>query len=316
MPVNGPIVDAIALRPLQESKATLTPAQSHELPENQQFKVLSDRPLKVEASYEAVSNGKYGVRFLDETAIGEIGYIYAPHFEEIPQVLHTKRSVKLKHMGAELILYRGSRVILEDIDNGSPYCTLHLRHLIEGIGEWQIYVKDLEDGCEIIGTEANNKPEDVSPIVSAVVDRGPSIKVPGLSNPVYLNDPIDRDYAPNFTWNEATHGGQRIPEDAQVTQNLIRVARALQEVRDLLGGRSISINSWYRPPSVNRAVGGARYSRHIEGDAVDFKVAGMHPYDVYDQLNGWWGARGGLASSSIFTHIDCRGHYARWSYGY
>lgn len=213
-----------------------------------------------------------------------------------------------------MILYLGSRIILEDIDNGKPYCTLHLRHPIEGLGEWQIYFKDLAEGCEIIGTSANNKPEDVAPIVAP--DRGESIKVPGLTNPVYLNDPIDRDYAPNFTWNEATHGGQRIPETAQVTQNIVRVARSLQEVRDLLGGRTISINSWYRPPAVNRAIGGARFSRHIEGDAVDFVVAGMHSYDVYDQLKGWWGDRGGLASSTIFTHIDVRDYYARWSYGY
>lgn len=322
MPANGPIIDAIALLPTQTSKATATPAQSHELPADQQFEVVSDRPLNVLANYEVASGGKYGVQFDGQTKIGGTGYIYAPHFQEIPQVLHAKRSVKLKHMGAEFTLFKGSRLVLEDIDNGRPYCTLHLRHFLDGIGEWQIYFKDLEEGCEITGTEANNKPQDSPPGESVTdlgrdrSDRGQTIKVPGLSNPVYLNDPIDRDYAANFTWAEATHRGERIPEDATITQNIIRVARALQEVRDLLGGRSVSVNSWYRPPHINRAVGGARFSRHLEGDAVDFVVSGMHPYDVYDQLNGWWGARGGLASSSVFTHIDTRGCYARWSYGY
>ena len=90
----------------------------------------------------------------------------------------------------------------------------------------------------------------------------------------------------------------------------------MEEVRDRLGGRPITINSWYRDPVTNRRVGGASRSRHLVGDAVDFVAPGIHPYDVYDRLNRWWGAKGGLASATVFTHIDTRGYYARWSYGF
>jgi hypothetical protein len=52
------------------------------------------------------------------------------------------------------------------------------------------------------------------------------------------------------------------------------------------------------------------------GDAVDFVIPGYHPYDVFAELNGWWGSKGGLASATVFTHIDARGYRARWSYGF
>lgn len=65
-----------------------------------------------------------------------------------------------------------------------------------------------------------------------------------------------------------------------------------------------------------KAVGGASQSRHLVGDAVDFVVVGLHPSEVYSRLDLWWGNRGGLASSSVFTHLDVRGYEARWSYGF
>ena len=57
-------------------------------------------------------------------------------------------------------------------------------------------------------------------------------------------------------------------------------------------------------------------SRHLVGDATDFVVSGYHPYDIFDKLDRWWGSRGGLASSTVFTHIDVRGFRARWDYGF
>lgn len=139
-------------------------------------------------------------------------------------------------------------------------------------------------------------------------------RLPGFNSTFFLSEPI----IPNghFTWAEATKNGSRIPESRNVVYGIIRVARVMEEVRSRLGDRPIRINSWYRDPVSNRAVGGARYSRHLSGDAIDFVVIGLHSYTVYDRLNSWWGSQGGLASSSIFTHIDVRGFYARWSYGY
>lgn len=158
------------------------------------------------------------------------------------------------------------------------------------------------------------KPPVVTPPTPPAAKPTGPFRVPGFSSTFYLSEPIIPNG--NFTWAEATKGGKRIPVSRDVTYGIIRVARVMEEVRARMGNRAITINSWYRDPATNRAVGGARYSRHLSGDAVDFVVKDIHPHTVYAELSSWWGSRGGLASSSVFTHIDVRGYYARWSYGY
>ena len=111
-----------------------------------------------------------------------------------------------------------------------------------------------------------------------------------------------------------TRNGARLPENSTVSQHIIRVTQALEEVREKLGGRAITITSGYRPPAVNRLVGGASASRHVVGDAADFAVAGMTPRAVYAALDSWWGSRGGLAYGNGFVHLDCRNLKARWTY--
>lgn len=172
---------------------------------------------------------------------------------------------------------------------------------------WYAYKPDIR----IEGNEENNQPKNETPRPKP---SGPYIKLPGFRGNFYLANPVIP--GGHFTWGEATHGGSRIPVNRNVVYGIIRIARVMEEVRDRLGGRPITINSWYRDPVTNRRVGGASRSRHLVGDAVDFVAPGIHPYDVYDRLNRWWGSRGGLASATVFTHIDTRGYYARWSYGF
>ncbi|MBT9315408.1 D-Ala-D-Ala carboxypeptidase family metallohydrolase [Leptothoe spongobia] len=172
---------------------------------------------------------------------------------------------------------------------------------------WYAYKPDIQ----IEGNEKENQPKNETPRPKP---SGPYVKLPGFQGNFYLSNPIIP--GGNFTWGEATHGGSRIPVNRNVVYGIIRIARVMEEVRDRLGGRPITINSWYRDPVTNRRVGGASRSRHLNGDAVDFVAPGLHPYDVYDRLNRWWGSKGGLASATVFTHIDARGYYARWSYGF
>jgi hypothetical protein len=62
---------------------------------------------------------------------------------------------------------------------------------------------------------------------------------------------------------------------------MIIVARNMEKIRDLLGGKSIRVNSWLRLPEVNVAVGGSKASSHMDGWAVDFTCAGYgNPYAV------------------------------------
>ena len=77
-------------------------------------------------------------------------------------------------------------------------------------------------------------------------------------------------------------------------QNLVRLANFLEEVKKVLGGKPIMINSAYRGPEVNAHVGGQKASQHLVGCAADIRVPGMSPNEVckaiiaselqYDQL--------------------------------
>lgn len=196
------------------------------------------------------------------------------------------------------------------------------------IKQWYAYAPDIV----IEGNPTDNLPHkpdptpskpDPEPAPPVVVVPSPDpdnskptgpFRLPGFSSTFYLSEPIIPNG--NFTWAEATKNGSRIPVNRDVTYGIIRIARVMEEVRDRLGDRPIRVNSWYRDPATNKAIGGALYSRHMSGDAIDFVVVGVGSYTVYARLNSWWGSQGGLASSSIFTHIDARGYYARWSYGY
>lgn len=104
---------------------------------------------------------------------------------------------------------------------------------------------------------------------------------------------------PNFTLEELTVSeiGARKGLDntpGPVAQkNLVRLAKFLEEVRKILG-KPIVVNSAYRGPEVNSAVGGSKNSQHLVGCAADIKVPGMTPDAVcraiiqsklqYDQL--------------------------------
>lgn len=178
--------------------------------------------------------------------------------------------------------------------------------------DWYVFAQHIQ----LEGTEPNNKPKD--PLVEpetkiAEKDRGRPITVPKLGT-VYLGEPILTNG--HFSWAEATKNGNRIPVDENVVNGIIQIAEAMEEVREYLGGRPISINSWYRDPASNRKAGGASRSRHLSGDAVDFVVQGISPPEVNRKLEPWWGDRGGIASASVFTHIDARGYRARWDYGF
>ena len=73
---------------------------------------------------------------------------------------------------------------------------------------------------------------------------------------------------------------QNVPNEAQVA-NLRRLCRWLEELRRRWnnlygeGNDPIIINSGYRSPEVNKAVGGAAGSNHLTGGAADIRVYGM-----------------------------------------
>ncbi|HEY9669275.1 MAG TPA: D-Ala-D-Ala carboxypeptidase family metallohydrolase [Coleofasciculaceae cyanobacterium] len=116
----------------------------------------------------------------------------------------------------------------------------------------------------------------------------------------------------NFTWAEATHGGTRMPSNQATVDAIIRIAKLAQRARDRIG-RPFIVTSWYRPPAINRAVGGAIYSRHLVGDAMDFLCEGVSGNQLYWFLEPWWpGGLGRYTNFPNLCHIDARSYRARW----
>jgi hypothetical protein len=73
---------------------------------------------------------------------------------------------------------------------------------------------------------------------------------------------------------------------ARVLENLQHTADRMEEVRELLGGRSILVSSGFRSQKVNDAVGGALTSQHRYGLAVDFICPGFGtPARIVDHLS-------------------------------
>lgn len=82
-------------------------------------------------------------------------------------------------------------------------------------------------------------------------------------------------FPPHFSYAELTHsnyatrhGINNIPSPA-IKQNLLTLAKTLEKVRDVLG-HPMTITSGYRNPELNRGIGGAIKSAHLQGYAADF----------------------------------------------
>lgn len=75
------------------------------------------------------------------------------------------------------------------------------------------------------------------------------------------------------------HGLDNTPPP-DVRQNLLRLCDGLLEPLRELIGKPILVNSGYRSPEVNKAIGGSMTSEHMDGRAVDFRVLHMKPYEI------------------------------------
>jgi len=88
---------------------------------------------------------------------------------------------------------------------------------------------------------------------------------------------------PHFSLEELTHTDHRefdnTPNDVELA-NLVRLADFLEQVKAVLGGKPIMINSAFRSKQVNDAVGSKDTSQHRIGCAADIRVPGMTPDQV------------------------------------
>ena len=87
----------------------------------------------------------------------------------------------------------------------------------------------------------------------------------------------------HFTLEELTHTDHRTldntPNETELA-NIQRLAEFLEELKTLLGGKPIMVNSAFRSKAVNDAVGSKDTSQHRIGCAADIRVPAMTPDQV------------------------------------
>tara|TARA_R110000868_G_scaffold89184_3_gene248346 strand:+ start:1056 stop:1484 length:429 start_codon:yes stop_codon:yes gene_type:complete len=87
----------------------------------------------------------------------------------------------------------------------------------------------------------------------------------------------------HFTLEELTHTDHRqldnTPNDAEL-ENIKRLAEFLEDLKVVLGGKPIMVNSAFRSKAVNDAVGSKDTSQHRIGCAADIRVPAMTPDQV------------------------------------
>ena len=116
----------------------------------------------------------------------------------------------------------------------------------------------------------------------------------------------------HFTLEELTHTDHREFDNTPNTDeiaNLTRLAAFLEEVKTVLGGKPVMINSAFRCKQVNDAVGSKDTSQHRIGCAADLRIPGMTPDEVvkaviasgigYDQV---------IREFDRWTHISVPSH--------
>ena len=109
--------------------------------------------------------------------------------------------------------------------------------------------------------------------------------------------------------------GASMPDD--VLYNIQKLANQLQVLRNHIG-KAIKINSGYRSPSHNKAIGGVKNSQHVLGKASDIVVKGIKPEQlaliIERLINEGEMLQGGIGIYNTFVHYDIRRTRARWDY--
>lgn len=111
--------------------------------------------------------------------------------------------------------------------------------------------------------------------------------------------------SPHFSLDELTVTDHREFDNTppkELIKNLIRLAEFLEKVRNLIDA-PIHINSAYRSPNVNAAVGSKPSSQHRNGCAADIVVHGMTADQVTRLI-----AHSGLPFDQLIREFD------RWTH--
>jgi GH24 family phage-related lysozyme (muramidase) len=135
------------------------------------------------------------------------------------------------------------------------------------------------------------------------------------------SDPFSTRLSANFTLGEFALGqpARRFHHQHQV-DTAGELAAFLERVRVAFGNKRITITSGYRPPAINRSVGGASGSEHLYDapgvGAADFYVDGVDIHAVQRWCDREWPFSLGYGAPKGFVHLGIRRGRpkVRWDY--
>tara|TARA_B100000212_G_scaffold173162_1_gene130240 strand:- start:55 stop:537 length:483 start_codon:yes stop_codon:yes gene_type:complete len=78
-------------------------------------------------------------------------------------------------------------------------------------------------------------------------------------------------------------GIDNIPNDEHLKNLQVVVDEIAQPLRDHFG-KPVRINSGYRSPALNDAIGGSKKSQHSKGEALDLEIDGVSNLEVADWI--------------------------------
>ena len=195
------------------------------------------------------------------------------------------------------------------------------------------WLVDLEDGQWIIfdnGTEGKfshwklsweddiNEQEPHSP--PAVTSNVPNNSFIGAN--LDIDMPFSTRITPHITYGEfALYQEARRFDYEHQGRTAYELALFMEQCRKHFGGNPIKITSGYRPPKINRKIGGASRSEHLfyapMVGAVDFYIVGISVHEVQNHCLKHWSGSVGKGVKKGFVHLGIRGSKNRkiiWDY--
>lgn len=151
----------------------------------------------------------------------------------------------------------------------------------------------------------------------------PSPTVKPLQQPTAMTKeaPFSTRFTPHFTYGEFSLGqeARRFTQNYQIA-TAIELAQFLEKLKAAFGGKPVTITSGYRPPGINRQVGGASNSEHLYNapsvGAVDVLVVGVAILTVQEWIDQNWPYSVGYGAPKGFVHVGVRlgRPRVRWNY--
>ena len=100
----------------------------------------------------------------------------------------------------------------------------------------------------------------------------------------------------------------------ELLENAYKLIDVLEWLRTKEGTASVLVNSWYRDPRYNAAIGGVDRSMHLTLGAADIVKVGRSPSEVAALLeHSPYNNLLGVGRYKTFTHLDVRGMIGRSS---